>query len=287
MEIYKLEIILLEVIEVKKKFELFLKKNGLLTLLFLMVVFVASATLFLATRDLGTGSEELDIVEGLDSEILEMDDLTEEELEKEIFNPNEVARLDDEEDEKEDTEEVVDELDEELEEEIEEVEEIEESEEDKEDPDQAEELVEAPKVLSSTPSADNMAYPVEGEVITDFVNDSLVYSETLDEWRTHLGIDIKAALDTTVKAPLNGLVKSVYEDELWGKVIVIDHGNGLESRLANLGTTEMVKEGLEVAKGDHIATVGKSAKIEILMEDHLHFEVIKDGKNIDPRSIIH
>lgn len=40
----------------KNKLELFLKKNGFLTVLFLMVVFVASATLFLATRDLGTGS---------------------------------------------------------------------------------------------------------------------------------------------------------------------------------------------------------------------------------------
>lgn len=207
-----------------------------------------------------------------------MDDLTDEELEKEMFSPSEVATLDDE--EEEDTEEVEDELEEIEEEEVEEVEELVQEEEE-----EIEE--ETPIVLSSTPATRNMIYPVEGEIITEFVNDSLIYSETLGEWRTHLGIDIKAELNTTVKAPLAGVIKSVYEDDLWGKIIVIDHGNGLETKLANLGSTDMVKEGLEVAQGDHIATVGKSANIEMLMEDHLHFEVIKDGKNMDPRSIIH
>lgn len=244
----------------KNKLNLFLKKNGFLTLLFLCVCFVAGATLFLATRDLGTGSEDMDIVDNTDYVNLDMDDLTDADLNREIFNYN-VALAEEEEEEVEEEVEVVEE-DEESEEEI--------------------EIIESQPRVSST-----MIYPVEGEIITDFVADSLIYSETLGEWRTHLGIDIKAGLNTTVRAPLGGVIKSVYEDELWGKVIVIDHGNGLESKFANLGTLEMVKEGLEVSQGDHIGTVGKSAKLEMLMEEHLHFEVIKEGKNIDPRSIIH
>lgn len=259
-----METIIIEVIRMKKKIELFLKRNGFLTLLFLCVCFVAGATLFLATRDLGTGSEDLDIVDNEDFVNLDMDDLTDADLNREIFNYDVATNEDEEEPEPDESEE------EEFEEEAEVAEE--------------EEI----EIIESEPRASSaMVLPVEGAIITEFVADSLIYSETLNEWRAHLGIDIQAPLNTRVKAPLGGIVKSVYEDELWGKVIVIDHGNGLESKLANLGTLEMVREGLEVSQGDHIATVGKSAKIELLMEEHLHFEVIKDGKNIDPRSIMH
>ena len=252
-----METIFTEVNDMENKFKLFIKKNGFLTLLFLGVCIAAGGTIFLATRDLGTGSDDDGIVEERDYENLSMYDVADDDLSKEMFS-------EEAEDDPEDLEEV--------EEPLEEVEEVEEE----------IEIIESEPRVRGT-----MSLPLEGEIVTEFTNDSLIYSETLDEWRTHLGLDIKASINTKVKAPMAGVIKSVYEDELWGKVIVIDHGDGLESKLANLGTTEMVREGLEIAKGDHIATVGKSAKIEILMEEHLHFEVIKDGKNIDPRSIIH
>lgn len=260
-----MEIISTEVIDMENKFKSFIKKNGFLTLLFLGVCIVAGATIFLATRDLGTGSDDIGIVEEKDYENLSMQDLADDDLSREIFS----------EEQEEDSEEVEDVEEAEEAEEVEEVEEVEKVEEEIE-------IIESEPRVTGT-----MSLPVEGEILTEFTKDSLIYSQTLDEWRTHLGLDIKASINTKVKAPMDGVIKSVYEDELWGKVIVIDHGDGLESRLANLGTTEMVREGLEILKGDHIATVGKSAKIEILMEEHLHFEVIKDGKNIDPRSIIH
>lgn len=265
-----LERITIEVIGMKDKLKLFMKKNGYLTMLFLLVCVVAGATLYIATRDLGTGSKDLEIVK--EEKVVDKpneEEITDVHLEREIFNSGQdIARG-----------------------ETEEAEETEVAAEVEEEPEVVEEEEEIEFIDSAPPAAEpvteKMMMPVEGEIITGYVNDSLIYSETLDEWRTHLGIDIKAPLREKVKAPLGGVIKSVYEDELWGKVIVIDHGNGLESKLANLGTLEMVKEGLEVLKGDHIGTVGKTANIESKMEDHLHFELIKDGKNIDPRSIIH
>ena len=127
--------------------------------------------------------------------------------------------------------------------------------------------------------------PVKGEIITEFSKDSLIYSETLDEWRAHTGVDIAAKKGTKVMAPLDGIVKEISEDPLWGKVVILDHGNGLLTKFANLGDTNMIKKGLNVKKGDHIAVVGKTADIEMLMASHLHFETIKDGKSVDPRSI--
>ena len=46
----------------------------------------------------------------------------------------------------------------------------------------------------------NIIMPVDGEIITAFTKDNLIYSETLEEWRGHSGIDIKADIGTKVKA---------------------------------------------------------------------------------------
>ena len=127
--------------------------------------------------------------------------------------------------------------------------------------------------------------PLDGEIITDYTEDSLIYSETLEAWVGHGAIDIKAKEGTPVLSAMDGEVKRVYKDDLWGIVIIIDHGNGLEGKYSNLGTMEMVREGLKVEKGDHISIVGRTAKIEMHMQPHLHFEVRKNGKIIDPRSI--
>ncbi len=128
--------------------------------------------------------------------------------------------------------------------------------------------------------------PVDGEIMTEYTKDLLVYSDTLESWVGHGGIDIKADEGSAVKAIADGRVKEVYEDKLWGIVIVIDHDNGFQTKYANLQTDKMVEKGLKLAKGDHISKVGKTAKIEMHLDPHLHFEVIKDGKLIDPRSII-
>lgn len=54
--------------------------------------------------------------------------------------------------------------------------------------------------------------PVEGEIIKEYAKDKLVYSDTLKEWVTHAGIDIKADKTTVVKASEEGTVKSIKND---------------------------------------------------------------------------
>ena len=124
--------------------------------------------------------------------------------------------------------------------------------------------------------------PVKGEIIRGFAKDSLIYSDTLEEWVTHLAIDIKAERTTVIKAAEEGTVKSIKNDPRYGLTIVIEHVNGFETVYSNLLTTEFVKEGEQVEKGQSIGTVGNSASFEIVDEPHLHFEIIKDGENVDP-----
>ena len=126
------------------------------------------------------------------------------------------------------------------------------------------------------------AKPIEGEILKEYAKDSLVYSETLKEWTTHLGIDIKSERATVVKSAADGTVKYIKNDPRFGLTIIIEHSNGFETRYCNLLTTEFVSEGEEVKVGQTIGTVGDSAVYEIVDESHLHFEILKDSESVNP-----
>ena len=124
--------------------------------------------------------------------------------------------------------------------------------------------------------------PVKGEILKKFSDKKLIYSKTLDEWTTHLGLDFKAKKTEIVKCVNDGKVKEIKNDPKLGLMVRIEHDNNLESIYGNLLTTEFIKEGEYVKQGQTIATVGNTARFEIADESHLHFELKKNGKNIDP-----
>ena len=128
--------------------------------------------------------------------------------------------------------------------------------------------------------------PVEGEIIKAYAKDNLVYSETLQEWTTHLGIDIKADKTTVVKAAEAGSIKTIKNDPRYGLTIIIEHDDGYQTVYANLLSSEFVIEGEKIDKGQSIGTVGNTATFEIADEPHLHFEILKDGVQIDPTTIM-
>ena len=128
----------------------------------------------------------------------------------------------------------------------------------------------------------NFEKPVEGDNVRDFAVDSLIYSETLQEWTTHTGIDIKAEKTTVVKSAEAGTVKSIKNDPRYGLTIIIEHANGFQTVYSNLLTSEFVVEGEKVEKGQSLGTVGNTAAFEIADEPHLHFEIIKDNVQVDP-----
>ncbi len=128
--------------------------------------------------------------------------------------------------------------------------------------------------------------PVEGEISKEYAKENLVYSETLQEWTTHLGVDIKADKTTVVKAAADGKIKSIKNDPRYGLSIIIEHQNGFETLYANLLTSEFVQVGEEVKQGQSIGTVGNTATFEIADEAHLHFEISKNNETLDPSQYI-
>lgn len=92
------------------------------------------------------------------------------------------------------------------------------------------------------------------------------------------GIDIEAKENTEVKASYNGKVKDCGEDSNLGKYILIDHGDGIETKYANLKEI-LIKKGDGVEKSQ---VVGKSGNKGKYTEPHFHFELLYMGENKDP-----
>lgn len=131
-----------------------------------------------------------------------------------------------------------------------------------------------------------MVVPLMGTVSLDYAKDNLVYSKTLEQWSTHNGLDITAKEGSPVRAALDGTIKEIKKDDKLGIVITIDHGEGILTKYAGLSTDEMVQIGNEVKKGDTISGVGKGCGFELAQGPHLHFEVLRDGENINPKDYL-
>ena len=133
-------------------------------------------------------------------------------------------------------------------------------------------------------AAQQFVLPVNGKIFQAFSADELVYNRTLDDWRTHNGVDISAAPNDPVKAGAKGTVKAVYEDGMLGTVVEIDH-DGFTAKYCGLNAGTFVKAGDSVTQGQSIGSVGETP-LEVAEESHIHLEIIKDGKTINPDKIL-
>ena len=111
-----------------------------------------------------------------------------------------------------------------------------------------------------------------------------VYSNTMGDYRIHLGIDVATDMNAEVYALYDGTVENIWEDIMEGYCLAINHGNGLISIYKNLSGSYPagVEVGATVTAGQAVGYVGDSAMIEIADEPHLHFEMTLNGEQVNP-----
>ena len=118
----------------------------------------------------------------------------------------------------------------------------------------------------------------------DYEAESSVQEKSLKRIKSlylqNLGVDYSNSKVFDVIAVLSGTVMDVRDDETFGKIIEIKHENGLTSIYQSLSATN-VKKGDVVNQGEVIGKSGKS-NIDPDLGNHLHFELIKDGENVNP-----
>ena len=102
----------------------------------------------------------------------------------------------------------------------------------------------------------------------------------------HDGIDVGSSHDPRVYAPADGVVVEATtadpDQPRLGTVLRIDHGGGLETFYAHLGSLE-VETGQQVSRGDLLGTAGATGAVT---GPHLHFEVHQDGQPVDPAEYV-
>ena len=122
--------------------------------------------------------------------------------------------------------------------------------------------------------------PVGGSIYKEFDDENLQYSDTYLDWRLHLGVDIAAEKGSEIHASGNGRVTDIYEDEIMGQTVVIDHGNGIIAYYSGVATPTVAVDDV-VDAGQTIGGIGEIPS-EIAPQYHLHFSVKKDNEWVDP-----
>ncbi len=147
-----------------------------------------------------------------------------------------------------------------------------------------------PEQNSGPVGADTLVFsvPASGLLAKGHVMETLVYSMTMNDYRTHAGVDIEAQIGDPVFACADGQITGVYTDPLMGSCIEITHPTGYKSVYRNLAEElpEGIAEGVSVKSGSVIAAVGETARIEIADETHLHFELYRDNVPVNPVEVI-
>lgn len=127
-----------------------------------------------------------------------------------------------------------------------------------------------------------MILPVSGEMGSGFSLTVPVFSQTMNDWRVHQGIDILTNGAVDVFAAADGVVDQIYTDEMLGRTVEILHADGTLSLYQSLSEEVDVMIGQEVLQGDRIGKTGLTADCESLEGYHLHFALIRSGVYLDP-----
>lgn len=126
--------------------------------------------------------------------------------------------------------------------------------------------------------------PVSGKVGEYHDADTQVFSETMNDYRVHLGIDITATEGAPVYAAAEGTVQKIWSDPMMGYCVAVAHDGDAVTVYKNLAKDlpTGIVEGKKVKAGQQIASIGESAMVEIAEEPHLHFEMTVGGIQVDP-----
>ena len=118
-------------------------------------------------------------------------------------------------------------------------------------------------------------WPLDGRLMSPFGGRSDPFS---GEGAIHTGVDLSAQYGTPVRATADGMVAFASWGGQYGKLVIVDHGNGMQTYYAHMSQFDVIT-GQEIRRGD---TVGRSGSSGKSTGPHLHYEVRMGGTPIDP-----
>ncbi len=130
----------------------------------------------------------------------------------------------------------------------------------------------------------SFSLPVSGTISSYHDPDLQVFSQTMQDYRVHLGIDLVTKENAPVYSAADGKISKIWVDPMMGYCMAISHSGNCVTVYKNLADVlpEGISEGVSVRSGQIIATVGESAMVEVGSEPHLHFEMTVGDLEVDP-----
>ena len=144
----------------------------------------------------------------------------------------------------------------------------------------------SPTLEDSTEAKTVIFYsPLSLSITKDYSMGVPVFSQTMNDYRTHNGVDFTGIRGENVKTTGEGTVVSVTKDAIWGNTVTIDHHNGVVSAISGLADEALISTGTEVYTGTIIGTVGE-IPVESADTPHVHLEMRVNGQLVDPLEIL-
>ncbi len=126
--------------------------------------------------------------------------------------------------------------------------------------------------------------PINGMVLKDYSDDIPVFSYTMNDYRTHTGLDFACSPGTPVYASADGVICEVTQDPMMGVTVGVQHTGGAVTRYMGLSEESLylTQPGQNVKAGQTIGAAGDTALIESADENHIHFELTVNGDHKNP-----
>lgn len=136
---------------------------------------------------------------------------------------------------------------------------------------------------------DGFIKPNDGFVTVSHSEDTPVFSPTMLDYRTHIGVDVSGDVGESVKAVNGGIITEIYSDDLLGNTVCVKNAGGYTVKYSNL--MPVLADGIEVGEvietGRVIGGIGETAISEAAEASHLHLEIYdENGNAIDPEELI-
>ncbi len=118
-------------------------------------------------------------------------------------------------------------------------------------------------------------WPVQGRIMSLFGTRTDPFS---GEDAVHKGLDLSAATGTPVEATGDGIVARAEWSGRYGKLVIIDHGHGMQTWYAHLSKIDVIP-GQEIRRGEVLGLSGGTGRVT---SPHLHYEVHENGSPVNP-----
>jgi len=130
------------------------------------------------------------------------------------------------------------------------------------------------KMLSAIPAIQPIAKGV-GRIVSGY---GMRFHPILKYRRMHWGIDISAPKGTPIYATADGVIEFTGRRGEFGNLVIINHGYGYKTHYGHMNNFT-VKRTQKVKRGEIIGYVGNTG---LSSAPHVHYDIVKDGKRIDP-----